>query len=120
MIRRNTNRRHMIDDHHGRNAWRANLLVRAVDGILGTHTHSDPRTYSRSAPQPTMPTSAIRLWPASCALGCGPGRVYDHVGCVGKSGRRKFRFARTCERRILMTSNGFQHLVRNGAGRCSA
>jgi len=37
MIRRNTNRRHMIDDHHGPNAWRANLLVRAVDGILGTH-----------------------------------------------------------------------------------
>jgi hypothetical protein len=28
----------MIDDHHGPNAWRANLLVRAVDGILGTHT----------------------------------------------------------------------------------
>jgi hypothetical protein len=28
----------MIDDHHGLNAWRANLLVRAVDGILGTHT----------------------------------------------------------------------------------
>ena len=28
---------HMIDDHHGLNAWRANLLVRAVDGILGTH-----------------------------------------------------------------------------------
>ena len=37
MIRRNKNRRHMIDDHHGPNAWRANLLVRAVDGILDTH-----------------------------------------------------------------------------------
>src|ERR1019366_6418199 len=37
MIRRNTNRRHMIDDHHGPSARRANLLVRAVDGILGTH-----------------------------------------------------------------------------------
>jgi hypothetical protein len=37
MIRRNTNHRHMIDDHHGPNAWRTNLLVRAVDGILGTH-----------------------------------------------------------------------------------
>jgi hypothetical protein len=30
----------MIDDHHGPNAWRANLLVRAVDGILGTHTRN--------------------------------------------------------------------------------
>ena len=30
----------MIDDHHGPNASRANLLVRAVDGILGTHRFS--------------------------------------------------------------------------------
>jgi hypothetical protein len=37
MIRRNTNRRHMISDHHGRSAGRATLLVRAADGILGTH-----------------------------------------------------------------------------------
>jgi hypothetical protein len=32
------NCRHMIDDHHGRAAGRATLLVRAVDGILGTHS----------------------------------------------------------------------------------
>jgi hypothetical protein len=25
----------MIGDHHGRMAWRATLLVRAMDGILG-------------------------------------------------------------------------------------
>jgi hypothetical protein len=31
------NRRHMIDDHYGPSAGRANLLFRAVDGILGTH-----------------------------------------------------------------------------------
>jgi hypothetical protein len=37
MIRRNTNRRHMVGDHHGRAAWRATLLVRAVDDLLGTH-----------------------------------------------------------------------------------
>jgi hypothetical protein len=37
VIKRNTNRRHMIDDHHGRTARRATLLVRAVDEILGTH-----------------------------------------------------------------------------------
>jgi len=28
------NRRHMIDDHHGRTAWRATLLVRAVNEIV--------------------------------------------------------------------------------------
>ena len=38
VIRRKTNRRHMIGDHHGRAAGRATLLVRAVDGILGTHS----------------------------------------------------------------------------------
>jgi hypothetical protein len=27
----------MIGDHHGRTAGRATVLVRAVDGILGTH-----------------------------------------------------------------------------------
>jgi hypothetical protein len=35
----------MIGDHHGRMAGRATLLVRAVDGILGTHstiTAADP------------------------------------------------------------------------------
>ena len=54
-------------------------------------THSDPRTYSRSAPRPTMPTSTIRLWPGAAAqrtrfrrrpalatawhLGCRPGEI---------------------------------------------
>ena len=37
VIRRKTNRRHMISDHHGRTAGSATLLVRAADGILGTH-----------------------------------------------------------------------------------
>jgi hypothetical protein len=37
MIRRKANRRHMIGDHHGRTAGRTTLLVRDVDGILGTH-----------------------------------------------------------------------------------
>ena len=37
MIRRNTNRRRMIGDHHSRTAWRATLLVRDVDDLLGTH-----------------------------------------------------------------------------------
>ena len=37
VIRRKTNRRHMIGDHHGRTAGRASLLLRAMDEILGTH-----------------------------------------------------------------------------------
>jgi hypothetical protein len=37
VIRRKTNRRHMTGDHHGQAAGMATLLVRAVDGILGTH-----------------------------------------------------------------------------------
>jgi hypothetical protein len=47
VTRRNTNRRHMIGDHHGRMAGRATLLVRAVDGILGTHTSA--ASHGRSA-----------------------------------------------------------------------
>jgi hypothetical protein len=31
----------MIGDHHGRTAGRANSLVRAVDGILGTHSTTE-------------------------------------------------------------------------------
>jgi hypothetical protein len=37
VIRRKTNRRHLIGDHHGQTAGSATLLVRATDGILGTH-----------------------------------------------------------------------------------
>jgi len=37
VIRRKTNRRHMIGAHHGRRAGSATLLVRTMDGILGTH-----------------------------------------------------------------------------------
>jgi hypothetical protein len=38
VVRRNTNRKHMTGDHHGRNARRATLLVRAVDALLSTRT----------------------------------------------------------------------------------
>ena len=37
---RNTNRRHMTGDHHGRSLSRATLPVRAVDAIPGTHNMS--------------------------------------------------------------------------------
>ena len=46
VIRRKTNRRHMIGDHHGRGAGRATLLVRAVDAILGTHRDRSNTTCS--------------------------------------------------------------------------
>jgi len=49
VIRRKTNRRHMIGDHHGRTAGSATLLVRAMDGILGTHRFGGgPGTFQRS------------------------------------------------------------------------
>ena len=38
VVRRKTNRRHMTGDHHGREAGRATLLVRAMEEILGTHS----------------------------------------------------------------------------------
>jgi hypothetical protein len=37
VIRRKTNRGHMTGDHHGQTTGSATLLVRAMDGILGTH-----------------------------------------------------------------------------------
>ena len=49
VIRRNTNRRHMIGDHHGRTAGRATLLVRAVDEILGTHRSTAQVTWWSTA-----------------------------------------------------------------------
>jgi hypothetical protein len=38
VVRRKTNRRHMIGDHHGRTSENATLLVRAADETLGTHS----------------------------------------------------------------------------------
>jgi hypothetical protein len=37
VIRRKTNVRHMIGDHHRRAADTATLLLTALDGIFGTH-----------------------------------------------------------------------------------
>ena len=69
MIRRNTNRRPVIDDHQGPSAGRAHLLVRAMDGILGTH-----RSYRRRHPPPPEPTGRPRpALPASTTTRA-PGR----------------------------------------------
>jgi hypothetical protein len=43
-VKRKANRRHMIGDHHGRTAGRATLLIRTVDGILGTYRRTAPAT----------------------------------------------------------------------------
>jgi hypothetical protein len=42
VIRRNTNRRHIIDDPHGRTAGGTTLLVRGLGEIFGTHRVIDP------------------------------------------------------------------------------
>jgi len=64
IIRRNTNRRHMIGDHHGRSAGRATLLVRAADGILGTHRSARPPRAS-PAPSATRRGSGCRSRPGA-------------------------------------------------------
>jgi hypothetical protein len=63
VIRRKTNRRHMIDDHRGRTTGRATLQVRAVDGILGTHKYG-PRRFSKTclALKALTGASNLRFW----------------------------------------------------------
>ena len=53
------NRRHMIDDHHGPSAGRANLLFRAVDGILGTHSNSAGQSRGRDSRHAQVPDPAV-------------------------------------------------------------
>jgi hypothetical protein len=62
VIRRKANRRHMTGDHHGRDAGQATLLVRAVDGILGTHntSASDASTYEYRLPAGLTERDGIR------------------------------------------------------------
>ena len=63
VIRRNTNRRHIIGDHHGRSAGQATHLVRAADGILGTQRQprqDDQKTDVR----PRQPRPAPQTPPA--------------------------------------------------------
>src|ERR1039457_4736755 len=55
VIRRNTNRRYMIGDHHRRRAERATPLVRAVDAIIGTHRSGSP-----GGGQAPGPAAAVR------------------------------------------------------------
>ena len=47
VIRRNTNRRHMIVDHRGPSVSRATLLIRTADEVFGTHTQRRARILDR-------------------------------------------------------------------------
>src|SRR6266581_1605386 len=55
VISRKTNRRHMIGDRYDPTAERATLLVRTVDGILGTHTVCGFRMEREKACRDTAP-----------------------------------------------------------------
>jgi hypothetical protein len=64
VIRRKTNRRHMIGDHYDPTATRATLLVRTVDGILGTH----------KAPLSTIQNTRLALAYGSRVMICSASR----------------------------------------------
>ena len=55
----------MTDDHHGRTAGRATLLVRAVDEILGTHM---PTPVASQVPSGEIATASTDpVWPVRVA-----------------------------------------------------
>ena len=75
LIRKNTNRRHIIGDHHGRSAGQATPLVRVADGILGTQRQprqddqktdvaaSTPTCSANASCSPTDPITTIEPGP---------------------------------------------------------
>ncbi len=81
VIRRNTNRRHMIGGHHGRSAGRATLLVRAADGIPGTHSTGPGPVAAGAGIVATLAANvahgwshgpvgaAVAAWPAASLVG---------------------------------------------------
>jgi hypothetical protein len=60
VVRKSMNCRHMIDDHHGRTARRATLLVRGMDEILGTHNVRTCRSLPPCPVHPGREVMAIR------------------------------------------------------------
>ena len=73
VIKRKTNRRHMTGDHHGQTAGMATLLVRALDGLLGTHSSSTASSAARQPrrTRPALPSLSARASraPEPCAWG---------------------------------------------------
>ena len=71
VIRRKTNRRHMIGHHDGRTARGATLLIRAVDGILGTHRIKVGLTWPLARPSwwiPALPCAAVERRIPRCVV----------------------------------------------------
>ena len=96
VIRRKTNRRHMIGDHHGQTAGSATLLVRAMDGILGTHNAASRRSLA-GTPKQLSPFSR------SCQLAERPVFPCDYSSRSGGAG---VVHARTCSARAVTCSGG--------------
>jgi hypothetical protein len=91
VIRRKTNRRHMIGDHYGPTAGRATVLVRAVDEILGTHRSWAPRSTRSSPGSSSRPGTCSWTWRmpghernSSCMTGT---QLHAGVRCRVRGGR---------------------------------
>jgi hypothetical protein len=111
VISRNTNRRHMIGDHHGRVTGRATLLVRAVDGIPGTHR--------RLTPLPSCAARASRCSRVPRGWWFGPGLVTERGrASVGKRAVPPVR-QRAAWRWVLVAARSvrIKHPLRRVAGR---
>jgi len=80
VINRKTNLRHMMGDHHGRSARWATLLVRALDGILGTHTDERAETTRQLDGELYLAASVRKyvLLRLDEVLASNPGVSYEH------------------------------------------
>jgi acyl-CoA reductase-like NAD-dependent aldehyde dehydrogenase len=67
VIRRKTNRRHMISDHHGRVTDIATSLLTATDGILGTHNSA--RAAAIAAAEAAIADAEARIADAERRIG---------------------------------------------------
>ena len=69
MIKRKTNRRHMIGDRHAQTAGSATLLVRAMDGIHA-HAHARGRTVVEIATEVAHALNIYEPGAADLIAGC--------------------------------------------------
>src|SRR5258708_39766621 len=105
----------MIGDHHGRSAGRATLLVRAADGILGTH-RSRARACSRdrSAMSATnVSSSTSPSWPIAAGR---RGRDADLLLCEASMVEPGPGEAALPQGRHLTGRRAAQYATRAGAG----